>query len=104
DRHDVLSSAMAEGKVNTAQARAIVAALDRLPATADFAVSTEQRGAAEEHLVGLAEQHDAKALRILGGRIFEVIAPDLAEKFDGKALEAEDTKELRTTKLKMLGD
>ena len=35
---------MADGKVNTAQARAIVAALDRLPTTGEFAVSTEQRG------------------------------------------------------------
>ena len=34
---------MAEGRVNTAQARAIVAALDRLPTTGEFAVSTEQR-------------------------------------------------------------
>src|SRR6478609_2998235 len=33
ERHDVLSAAMAEGRVNTAQSRAIVAALDRLPAT-----------------------------------------------------------------------
>ena len=88
--HDVLSAAMAEGRVNTAQARAIVAALDKLPTTGEFAVDTEQRGAAETHLVALAEHHDAKALRILGGRIFEVIAPDLAEKFDGKALEAEE--------------
>ena len=47
ERHDVLSAAMAEGRVNTAQARAIVAALDKLPATGEFAVSTEQRGAAE---------------------------------------------------------
>ena len=31
--------------------------------------------AAETHLVALAEHHDAKALRILGGRIFEVSPP-----------------------------
>src|SRR4249919_1516592 len=64
--HDVLSAAMAEGKVNTAQARAIVAALDKLPTTGEFAVDTEQRGAAETHLVALADAHDAKALRVLG--------------------------------------
>src|SRR6478735_9825416 len=57
ERHDVLSAAMAEGKVNTAQARAIVAALDKLPSTGEFAVNTEQRGEAEKHLVTLAEQH-----------------------------------------------
>ncbi len=95
---------MAEGRVNTAQARAIVAALDKLPTTGEFAVNTEQRAAAETHLVALAEHHDAKALRILGGRIFEVIAPDLAEKFDGQALEAEEARALRRTTLTMWED
>ena len=52
----------------------------------------------------MAEHHDAKALRILGGRIFEVIAPDLAEKFDGKALEAEEAKALRRTTFTMFED
>ena len=104
ERHGVLAAAAAEGRVNTAQARAILAALDRLPTTGEFAVSTEQRGAAETHLVALAQHHDAKALRILGGRIFEVIAPDLAEKFDGKALEAEEARALRRTTFTMWED
>ena len=104
ERHDVLSAAMAEGHVNTAQARAFVAALDRLPTAGEFAVSAEQAQAAETHLVALAEHHDAKALRILGGRIFEVIAPDLAEKFDGKALEAEEARALRRTTFTMFED
>ena len=52
--------------VNVAQARAIVASLDRLPRTGEFAVTAEQRAAAEAHLVELAAHHDAKALRILG--------------------------------------
>ncbi len=51
ERHDLLSAAMSEGRVNTAPARATVAALDRLPSTGEFAVSTEQRLAAETHLV-----------------------------------------------------
>jgi hypothetical protein len=104
ERHDLLSAAMSEGQVNTAQARAIVAALDRLPTTGEFAVSTDQRTEAETHLVALAEHHDAKALRILGGRIFEVIAPDLAEKFEGKTLEAEEAKALRRTTFTMFED
>ena len=104
DRHDVLTSAMAEGRVNKAQARAIVAALDRLPTAGEFAVSTEQRAQAEDYLVAMAEHHDAKALRILGGRIFEVIAPDLAEEFDGKALEKEEAEALRRTTFTMFED
>ena len=102
--HVVLATAMGEGRVNTAQARAIVAAVDRLPSTGEFAVSTEQRAQAEEHLVAQAEHHDAKALRILGLRIFEVIAPDLAEQFEGRALEAEEALALRRTTLTMRED
>ena len=104
DRHDVLASAMGEGLVNKAQARAIVTALDRLPTSGKFSVSTEQRQQAEKHLVAEAEHHDAKALRILGGRLFEVIAPDLAEEFDGRALEAEEARALRRTTLTMWED
>ena len=104
EQHDVLSAAMSQGRVSTAQARAIVASLDRLPTTGEFTVSTEQRADAETHLVSLADHHDAKALRILGGRILAVIAPDLAEKFDGKALEAEEAKALRRTTLTMFED
>ena len=88
DQHELVATGMAEGRVNPAQARAIVASLDTLPTTGEFAVDAEQRQQAETHLVAMAEHHDAKALRILGSRIFEVIAPDLAEKFDGQALGA----------------
>ena len=41
---------------------AIVAALDRLPTTGEFAVSSEQRQAAETHLVAMAEHHDAEGV------------------------------------------
>ena len=43
EQHPVLLAAMSRGRVNKAQARAIVAALDKLPATGEFAVSAEQR-------------------------------------------------------------
>ena len=95
---------MGEGRVNVAQARAIVAAVERLPRTGEFAVTAEQRHKAEAHLVGLAADHDAKALRILGRRIFEVIAPDLAERFEGKVLEAEEAKAAQRTTFTMWED
>jgi hypothetical protein len=104
DQHDVLSQAMGAGRVNTAQARAIVAALARLPRTGEFAVTPEQRVAAEQHLVKLAADHDARKLRVLGRHLFEVIAPDLAEKFEGKALEAEEARALQRTTLTMWED
>ena len=104
ETNQVLAAAMAAGSVNVAQSRAIVASLERLPRTGQFAVSTEQRAAAEAHLVGLAAEHDAKALRILGRRVFEVIAPELAEEFEGRALEREEAEALRRTTLTMWED
>ena len=104
EEHQVLSAAMAQGRVNVAQGRAIAAALARLPKTGDYAVSAEQRTAAETHLVQLAASHDAKALRVLGRHIFEVIAPDLAEEFEGRVLQAEEAKARQRTTLTMWED
>jgi hypothetical protein len=104
EQHACLSTAMAAGTVNVAQARAIVAALGRLPKTGEFAVTLEQRAFAEQHLIGLAADHDAKELRILGRHLFEVIAPDLAEKYEGKALEAEEARALQRTNFAMWQD
>ena len=104
EKHEVLAAAMAAGRVNVTQGRAIVASLERLPRTGQFAVSAEKRAAAEAHLVELAAEHDAKALRILGRRVFEVVAPDVAEEFEGKALEREEAEALRRTTLTMWED
>ncbi len=104
ERLEVLGAAMGTGAVNPAQARAIVRALDRLPATGEFAVTPEQRVAAERHLVDLAADYDAKALAVLGQRIFEVIAPEIAERFEGKTLEAMEAAALRRTTLELHED
>ena len=104
DAHPVLAQAMETGRVNPAQARVILTALDRLPRSGEFAVSIEQRAAAEEHLVGLAEHHDAQELKILGYRVLEVIAPEVAEQFEGRALEAEEARALRKVSFSMWED
>lgn len=90
-----LPAAMAAGEVNPAQARAIVKALDRLPASGAFSVTSEQRLAAEQHLVALAAHHDAKELARLGLRIFEVVAPDVADEFEGRVLAEQEAQALR---------
>jgi hypothetical protein len=104
DHHDILAAAMAHGDVNVAQARAIVASLDQLPSRGEFAISPEQRVAAEVHLVKLAAHHDAKQLRHLGRHLFAVIAPELADQVEGKALEAEEARALQRTTLTMWED
>lgn len=104
DRHHTLATALAYGQVNPAQARAIVTALDRLPTSGTFAVTAEQRDRAEQHLVALAADHDAQALGVLGMRIFEVIAPAVAEQFEGRALEAQEAAALRRTTFEIRED
>ena len=104
DQHTALATALGTGRANIAQARVIVKALERLPSTGEFAISTAERQQAEEHLVALAEGHDAKALQVLGRHLFEVIAPELAEKYDGTALEAEEAAAMRRTMLEMRED
>jgi hypothetical protein len=56
--------ALASGRVNLSQARVVVAVVEGL-ATED--VTDVQRVAVQEHLVGLAAEHDAKTLRNLAG-------------------------------------
>jgi hypothetical protein len=102
--HPVLAESLAHGQANPAQARAIVKALDRLPHSGEFAMSAEQRTRAEAHLVRLAADHDAKALGILGAKVFEVIAPELAEQFEGRALQAQEAAALRRTTLSLVED
>ena len=89
---------------NAAQARVIVTALDRLPTTGEFAVDDEQRAAAEQHLVDLAAHYDAKALAVLGRKLFEVIAPDLAEAYEGKVLAEQEAQAARRTMFTMRED
>jgi len=85
-----VAAGMAAGVVNHDQARVITRALDRLPSTGVFAVTADQRDAAELHLVRLAAVHDAKDLEVLGARLLEVVAPDLAEAHEGRVLEAQE--------------
>ena len=102
--HPALAAGCEAGSVNLAQARAIATAIDRLPTAGEFAVTAEQRRLAEEHMVGLAAHHDAKELAVLGRKLFEVIAPDLADAYEGKRLEEEEAKALRRVWLSMRED
>jgi hypothetical protein len=104
DDYVVLREAMTHGAVNEAQCRAIVKSLEQLPTSGEFATSAEQRLRAEEHLVGLAAHHDAHELRLLGRHLFEVVAPDLAERYLGQVLEAEEAAAARRTSLEMRED
>lgn len=81
--HDCTRTALAAGDMTVEQARVIVQAVDRLPADAD-------QENAERHLVAEAAHHDPRALRLLGKRLLEVVAPDVADAHEAKLLEREE--------------
>ncbi len=97
-----LGAALGDGRVNLAQARVIAHALEDLPADLDPELVVE----AEEHLVGLAADHRPRELAVLGRRILQVVAPDLAEAEEGRKLEAEERRARERSSLftKRLGD
>ncbi|QZY30338.1 HNH endonuclease signature motif containing protein [Nocardioides coralli] len=88
DRHTPTATALAAGRLHADQAGVIVAAVDALPDT----VTDDLRARARDHLLTAAADFDARALRILGRRILDVIAPDLAESEEQRRLEAEEAK------------
>lgn len=85
-RWPVVAGAYAAGAVSTAQARVIGRALDDLPTDVD----PELRTRAEQHLVTEAAHFCPRDLRMLGRRVLEVLAPDVAEAQEARLLENEE--------------
>ena len=97
DRHAGVLAALTAGRVDLDQARVVVRSVDALPADVD----AMDRELAEKHLVTLAEDHDAAALKVLGRRVLEVLDPDAAELEDGRRLATEEAAAARTTYLQL---
>lgn len=85
-RWPIVATAYAAGAVWTAQARVIGRALDDLPAELD----ADLRCRAEQHLVDEAAHFCPRDLRVLGRRVLEVLAPDVAEAHEARLLEQEE--------------
>ncbi|WP_340540532.1 HNH endonuclease signature motif containing protein [Nocardioides sp. GXZ039] len=88
--------AAAEGRVLPDQAAVIVAAVDEL--------DPEHRDLAEKHLIAEAAHHDAKALKLLGRRILEVVDPARADEHEARLLEAEEARARKQTSFSMYDD
>ncbi len=84
--HEPVRRALAAGEVLVDQAAVIVHAVDALPEDAERWVKPK----AEQWLLDHAADSDAKALRILGRRILEVIDPAAADAHEAKLLEREE--------------
>ncbi len=96
--HTATRDALAAGLLDPAQARVIIHAVHGLPDTVEAGVAE----VAEKHLIGLAQTHDEKTLKMLGRRVFEVIDPDAADLEEGRRLAAEETAAARRTYLHLL--
>ncbi|QIK74996.1 HNH endonuclease signature motif containing protein [Nocardioides piscis] len=100
ERHACVREALAAGEVLTDQARVIVDAVDALPDD----VAEWVPPAATEFLLARAHDHDAKALRVLGRRLLEVIDPEAADAEEARRLEAEEREARAAAALTMSDD
>lgn len=100
DRHTPVREALAEGRLRIEQAQAIVTAVDALPDDVDPAVRTR----AEATLLEEARHHDAIGLRRLGRHVLDVVAPEVGEAQEARALEREEEVARQATRLVMRDD
>jgi hypothetical protein len=95
NRWTQVGDAVAAGRVTWDQAGVLVHALDELPGDLDV----ELRAKAEAHLVAEAGHFDPPALRRLGRHVLEVVAPDVADDHEARALRAEEARARAATRL-----
>lgn len=88
DRWPVIAMAVAEGRVAIPKAQVLVKALDAL--RGEDQVTVEIIASAERHLVDIAPDFTAAQLRILAGRVLEVVAPQISERAEARELEIEE--------------
>jgi hypothetical protein len=86
-RHVPTAAALAAGAISTEHARVITECVDKLPTDLDD-VSIPER--AEKHLLHEALDLDPKALAILAKHVLTVVAPEIGEARDARALEREE--------------
>src|SRR4051812_13412143 len=95
--HDLVRDALAHGDLRVDQASVIIRAVKALPDDLDPDLVIR----AERHLVAAALEHDARTLNILGRRLLEVVAPDLADAHEADLLEKEEAKAAQSCRLTM---
>jgi hypothetical protein len=98
--HDLVRAALAHGHLRVEQAQVIIKAVKDLPEDLDPDLVIR----AEQHLVAAAAEHDARTLKVLGRRLLEVVAPDLADAHEADLLEKEEARAAQATRLTMTDD
>lgn len=89
--HDTVTAGLRAGRVNLAQAEVVTRALDAPPDE----LTTEVRRTAEARLVEETARFAPRQLRILGRRVLEVVAPEVAEGLEQRLLEEEERRAAR---------
>jgi hypothetical protein len=108
--HAKTARALADGALRVEQAWVIVQAVGAIPATVRTpdgetrAVGPAVRDKARDHLLAAAAEHDANALRRLGKRILDVVAPELGEAQEAAALAAEEARAHAAAELVLIDD
>lgn len=87
DAHQAVRAAALDGAVSLEQAAVIIRAVEDLP---DDLVEPALKAKAENHLIEFAADLDPKQLRIVGRRILDIEAPEIAEQALARQLEAEE--------------
>lgn len=98
--HAHVADALASGALRAEQARAIVDAVDALPA----AVDADTRERARRTMLSLAVDHDAKDLGQIGKRILDVVAPEVGESHEAAVLASEEARADATVELGLVED
>jgi hypothetical protein len=93
EQRTTTAAALRRGEINVAQAEVVLRAVDDLPDEIDETV----RSAAEERLVEEAQRFGPRALRVLGRRVLDVVAPEVAEDLERRLLEKEEARAARRT-------
>jgi len=100
ETHEPVGEALAAGEVLADQAHAVTDAVDKLPDTIESEVRTQAR----DYLLEAAAHYDARALRVQGRRILDVVAPEVGEEEEAKQLEAEERRAEQAARLTMHDD
>ncbi|MEN8704525.1 MAG: DUF222 domain-containing protein, partial [Nocardioides marinisabuli] len=99
-RHVLVREALGRGDLIGEQASVICASLDALPDDLDPAVLEQATTA----LIEFAQVHDAKALRVLGRRILDVVAPEVGEAWEAELLDREEREAEKSSVFRMRED
>ncbi|KRF00110.1 hypothetical protein ASG88_12020 [Nocardioides sp. Soil777] len=109
DLHRPVRDALTAGTLHAEQAAVIVAAVEAIPSRPQdlptgAPAPAELKAQARDHLLLLAGDHDAHALKVLGRRVLDLIAPEVGEHAEAAALAREEAAAARKVHLSLRDD